>query len=398
MSNKPASASKRIGYCTNVHAGMTLDEVKTNLEKFAVPVRDELAGESGELGVGLWLSFLTTEELLSSDAIAEFRDWLAERRLTPYTFNGFPFGNFHQSVVKQAVYEPTWADPQRLEYTRRLANIQAGIFDDDRATISTLPLGWPHPENRTDEFKTACGKNLITLTEHLARIHESTGKQIVVCLEPEPGCVFDTAVGLVEYFENFLFASATPEIESRLRNYLGVCHDVCHSAVMFETQESALSTYVGAGIEVAKVQVSSAIEADFETLEDEQRRELLGKLRQFAEPRYLHQTSIKKISAEGQQQFEFYDDLPDAIRAAGEVPRGLWRVHFHVPIFEKQYGLIGSTQADILSFLATMQKLGLQPNLEVETYAWNVLPSELQDESLARCVTRELKWFQDASK
>ena len=63
MSNKPASASKRIGYCTNVHAGMTLDEVKTNLEKFAVPVRDELAGESGELGVGLWLSFLTTEEL-----------------------------------------------------------------------------------------------------------------------------------------------------------------------------------------------------------------------------------------------------------------------------------------------------------------------------------------------
>ena len=32
----------------------------------------------------------------------------------PFTFNGFPYGDFHQSVVKHRVYEPTWADAERL--------------------------------------------------------------------------------------------------------------------------------------------------------------------------------------------------------------------------------------------------------------------------------------------
>ena len=43
-------------------------------------------------------------------------------QLRPYTINGFPYDNFHQPVVKHRVYLPAWWDPQRLEYTRQLAD------------------------------------------------------------------------------------------------------------------------------------------------------------------------------------------------------------------------------------------------------------------------------------
>lgn len=408
MTNEPASpASGLVGYCTNVHAGMTLDEVKTNLEKYAIAVRQRVVSDDGQLGVGLWLSFQTTEELLTVPAKNDFRDWLAERHLAPYTVNGFPFGNFHQSVVKREVYQPTWADSQRLEYTCRLADIQSILFAGERSTISTLPLAWPFPQNRTREFKIACAHNLIKLTEYLVRIQDQAGKRIVVCIEPEPGCLFDTAVGLVDYFENFLFANCDAASEANVRKHIGVCHDICHSAVMFESQDSALSTYVNAGIDVAKVQVSSAIEADFRKLETNQRVELLERLQQFAEPRYLHQTSVKSfdereigdavdgsVDSEHLGKVEFFEDLPDAIRSAGSDPRGLWRVHFHVPIFQQRYGLIGSTQSDIGSFLDAIKRLNLNPDLEIETYAWNVLPASLQEETLDQSLTREIEWFQ----
>ena len=176
---------------------------------------------------------------------------------------------------------------------------------------------------------------------------------------------------------------------------------------MFESQDSALSTYVNAGIDVAKVQVSSAIEADFRKLETNQRVELLERLQQFAEPRYLHQTSVKSfdereigdavdgsVDSEHLGKVEFFEDLPDAIRSAGSDPRGLWRVHFHVPIFQQRYGLIGSTQSDIGSFLDAIKRLNLNPDLEIETYAWNVLPASLQEETLDQSLTREIEWFQ----
>ena len=410
MTNEPASpASGMVGYCTNVHAGMTLDEVKANLEKYATAVRERAVSDDGQLGVGLWLSFQTTQELLTAEAKIDFRDWLAERHLAPYTVNGFPFGNFHQSVVKREVYQPTWADSQRLEYTCRLADIQSVLFAGERSTISTLPLAWPFPQNRSREFKIACAQNLIKLTEHLVRIQDQTGKRIVVCIEPEPGCLFDTAAGLVDYFENFLFATPDAATEATVRKHIGVCHDICHSAVMFESQDSALSTYVNAGVEVAKVQVSSAIEADFRELETSQRIELLERLQQFAEPRYLHQTSVKSfgddemgdaVDGSGNSdrlgEVEFFEDLPYAIQMAGSDPQGLWRVHFHVPIFQQHYGLIGSTQSDISLFLNSMKRLELRPELEIETYAWNVLPASLQEETLDRSLAREIEWFQKA--
>ena len=87
------------GYCTNVHAGATLDETRANLQAHAVEVKKQFS-PARPMGVGLWLSAATAAELHGSAATQTFKDWLAERELVPYTLNGFPYGNFHQPVVK----------------------------------------------------------------------------------------------------------------------------------------------------------------------------------------------------------------------------------------------------------------------------------------------------------
>ena len=99
--------------------------------------------KSASLPVGLWLSNQAVSEL-RGDQLLRWRDWLAENKLLPYTFNGFPYSDFHQPVVKHDVYLPTWAEPDRLAYTIKLAHVLDAILPTDEVgTISTLPLGWP---------------------------------------------------------------------------------------------------------------------------------------------------------------------------------------------------------------------------------------------------------------
>ena len=108
----------KVGYCTNVHPGTSLDAVNQNLLTHAVQVREQLtasdADQSQPLPVGLWLSNQAAMELGETELL-RWRDWLAETHLLPYTFNGFPYSDFHQPVVKHRVYLPTWAEP--VSYT-----------------------------------------------------------------------------------------------------------------------------------------------------------------------------------------------------------------------------------------------------------------------------------------
>ena len=115
------------GYCTNVHAGATLAETRANLQRHALAVKKRYSPER-PMGVGLWLSAKAAEELLLNHGEGEFGEWLAEHGLVPYTMNGFPFGDFHQQVVKHRVYEPTWWQPERLHYTMQLAQIMDRDF------------------------------------------------------------------------------------------------------------------------------------------------------------------------------------------------------------------------------------------------------------------------------
>lgn len=386
-----------IGYCTNVHPGVTLDQIKQNLERESLAVK-RIVSPAQPMGIGLWLSSTATEELMNLDERSRFRDWLQQRELVPFTVNAFPAGDFHQKVVKHNVYQPTWADQPRLEYTRRVAAILADLLPaGSHGTISTLPLGWPAATNQSSDlpasetFLQACGENLTQAADAFSDLQESHDVQLRLCIEPEPGCILDTCDDVVQYFDRFIVRSNQSDDQlQRAKRHLGVCHDICHSAVMFEPQSLALDQYAESDITVGKVQVSSAIEVDFDSMDDSTAAKALAQLAAFAEPRYLHQTGIRKNGSTF-----FHEDLPIALAAIDvDGPTGKWRVHFHVPIHEPTFGLIDSTQPQILECVDWFNSSGQSGvHFEVETYAWNVLPEPLRPDRLADGIAREMQWF-----
>ena len=365
----------RIAYGTNALAGRTLAETESALATHVAAAREALGFE--RLAIGLWLPASVLAELPDRDATRRFRDRLAALGLETLTLNGFPYGDFHQEIVKLEVYEPSWARPERLAYTRRLAETLVDLVPDGTtdASISTLPIGW-RPKFTNEGCGSSVGlatAQLESLATELARIEERTGTRVHVDLEPEPGCVLDRAEHVVELFDRALRPTASLDP----RRYLGVCHDVCHSAVMFEEQADAIRLYREAGLAIGKVQVSSAVET---RLDDAAQRAALA---EFVERRYLHQTTVRNGEAP-----VAYDDLPAALASA---PRGLARTHFHVPIDLDAIGPLRTTQDAIAACLAALGER--PPVLEIETYAWSVLPAALRPARLADGIAREIRWL-----
>ena len=380
------NASWTTGYCTNVHAGTNLSQIRANLSEVACSVRERLSIPS--MGVGLWIPAEASEELLAGFAAQEFGNWLSDHCLLPFTINGFPYGNFHQPVVKHHVYQPAWWDDARLQYTVNLAKILHQILPDGlTGSISTLPLGWGMPRPSVATLA-AAAERLLQVAAELARLEEETGRRIVVAIEPEPGCVIDTTDDMIDFFDRYL-----PDENDR--RYLTVCHDICHAAVMCEPQEKVLRRYAAAGVSIGKVQVSSAIEVRWDQLDDDARNRAVMQLKEFAEDRYLHQTMV--VHRDGRQQL--VEDLPLLLDADCPGQGDLaWKIHFHVPIYLDRFGELHATQSAVhecLRALETVEGLDFSGHLEAETYAWGVLPEAISVDNLAEGIAREMRWLTD---
>lgn len=388
----------RIGYATNVHSGRTLDEALVEIDRVAPRVRERLI-EHGVLGadepleLGLWLSALAAHRLRHDDgAVERLADGFAKRGLTARSLNGFPYGHFHAERVKHSVYRPSWADAARLLYTQDLAEILASLAKlagHDEASISTVPIGW-RSEIQASANGAALGvsaAHLEQLVRFLAQLEQQSGVRVHVDLEPEPGCFLDTAQDAVNFFERTLRPRAG---DPDARRYLGICHDVCHAAVMWESQAEVLERYRSAGIRVGRVQLSSALEA--RTAEE---RAMLAR---FVEPRYLHQTTLR--GADG--RVHFFEDLPEARAALEHDHDGtshdsatdeiVARVHFHVPLACDRADGVGTTRSEVEALLRAWPIGEPWPALEVETYTWSVLPHSLQSPDLAEGIADEIRW------
>ncbi|MCE9592280.1 MAG: metabolite traffic protein EboE [Planctomycetes bacterium] len=382
----PLGVGVPLAYCTNVHAGATLEQTLANLEKHACAVRRIVCPDK-TMGVGLWLSAEAAQQVVTENRTTELRAWLAERDLTVRTMNGFPYGNFHEAVVKHAVYEPDWADPRRLEYTKHLITILAALLPaNGEGSISTLPIGWRPSFAMSMVRQRGAAEQLLDLVHFLARVELDTGRYIHIDLEPEPGCLLDTAADVIGFFERYLLKN--PD-EVSVRAYLRVCHDICHSAVMFEPQEEVIRAYTRAGLGVGKVQVSSAVRVAFDELPEAHRAQAMEQLRAFDEPRYLHQTCVR---GKPTSKPVFHEDLSAALAGVSGEVGGEWRVHFHVPLFLEQFGQLGTTQEQILPAVRAAIAAGTK-HFEVETYAWSVLPPELRTGELAEGIAREMTWL-----
>lgn len=383
-----------VGYCTNVHAGVDMAAIRENLLQFAVPARKSIG--RGPLGVGLWLPAEAARQLSSGEAAA-FGDFLQENQLHAFTINGFPYDNFHQPVVKHKVYQPTWYQPERLEHTKQLADVLAVLLPESETvgSISTLPIGWPNQQSSEAEKQASiaqAGANFRALANHLQELEAKTGRKIVVAIEPEPGCELDTTSDVIEFFQAEL-----PEASHR--KYITVCHDICHSAVMMESQTEVIQQLADAGIGIGKVQVSSAIVADWSLMAIGRRKEAIEQLSQFAEDRYLHQTGRQTENNE----FELAEDLPSLLASTQDQGDPVWGdqkwvVHFHVPIFLERFGHLTTSQTDVLDCLAALRSSSIEftGHLEVETYAWTVLPGAMRKRGLSEDIAGEINWLRKA--
>jgi sugar phosphate isomerase/epimerase len=384
----------QLTYCTNVHPGESLAEVRALVQQHVTAVK-RLVSPAAPFGVGLRLAAAASAELQRGDALPRFAAELAELGLYCFTLNGFPYGAFHGTRVKESVYLPDWLTPDRVRYTRELATVLAELLPSGLSgSISTVP-GCFKANASSPEAEHAMGLAMAEVVASLVELEREKGRHIALALEPEPECFLETTDEAVRFFEERLLGAevrahlaraaglAPLQAERALRRHLGVCLDTCHAAVEFEAPVDAYRKLVNAGIAVPKVQLSAGLRVPHAT------PAALRRLQDFAEGVYLHQTVVR--TGAGLTRFL---DLPQALAAELE-EEAEWRVHFHVPLFLRELGPFESTQAELVPLLDELAKSASCPHLEVETYTWDVLPKELRDVPLEQAIARELGFVLD---
>jgi sugar phosphate isomerase/epimerase len=391
-----------LSYCTNIHPGESWPEVRANLERYLVPVRERVA-PGRPFGVGLRLSAESAWALAAPDALEELRGFLDAHDLYVFTINGFPYGPFHGRPVKEQVYLPDWLDPERLAYTDQLADVLAALLPDGvEGTISTVPGAFaPRVHGEADQARMA--QALLDHVAHLVRVRAATGRRVALALEPEPCCFLETIAEAVAFFERYLFSAAAVARVSdaaglsrgaaatAIREHLGVCLDACHMAVEFEEPAQVLDALQSAGIRVPKVQVTAGLRVVMREGDDA----TLDALGAFADDVYLHQVVERRDDGTLARHL----DLPQAL-AAARAGKGWgtreWRVHFHVPVFRERYGAFEGTQRYVTELLRLVRERAVSEHFEVETYTWDVLPEEFRREGIVGGICREIEWAEAA--
>jgi len=383
-------------YCSNIHPGEKWDDHFKELRENLPFIKQQLSpGQS--FGLGLRIANEASVELSKPEKIAEFKNWLAAEDIYVFVINGFPYGGFHNTVVKDHVHTPDWTTKDRLDYTVRLFNILEQLLPDNmEGGVSTPPLSyrlWWKSDAEKQKATLDATNHILILLDELIRIKEQTGKKLHLDIEPEPDGILDNMVDFINWYRDVLlpaglsflqkkYGFSTQKSQETVLDHIQLCYDICHAAVGFEEPESILKSLQEIGIKVGRIQISSALKVDFCTNRELKRRAI----ETFNEPVYLHQV----VSRNSDYTKTHYADLPDALAHWNE-NQEQWRVHFHVPLFIASYGVLDSTQSDIVKTLAIQQKSPFTSFLEVETYTWSVLPDDMQ-KPIGESIVREMQW------
>jgi hypothetical protein len=375
-----------LAYCTNIHRGESWAETFDSLNRYTLAVRERVC-PGQPYAIGLRLSATAARELSSREQLVEFQRWLARNQCYVFTINGFPYGQFHGTRVKEQVYQPDWTSRERLEYTNLLFDLLALLVPGDcEGSVSTVPCGSKEFITAPEELK-LIRENLWHCVEHIARVSQQTGRRLHLGLEPEPLCVLETSVETIRFFDRM---RAEHRNDPRLAAHLGVNYDTCHLAVEFEEPQNALGALVQHGIRISKLHLSSALKV-------RPSAESRAALAAFADDVYLHQVVVRRHDG----RREIYRDLEDAFAcerpgASGEEINAEWRIHFHVPLHASPGGCFESTADHLLGALDFLKtNPSLCPHLEMETYTWEVLPSELRSLEVVEQLTSEYQWTLD---
>jgi sugar phosphate isomerase/epimerase len=306
-----------------------------------------------------------------------FRRWLRQHHCYVFTINGFPFGQFHGTKIKERVYLPDWTHPERLAYTNRLFDLIAQLVPEGVAgSVSTLPGSFKEFIG-TEEQRGRIREQLWHCIDHIEKVSMRHGRRLHLGVEPEPLGLFETSAETVRFFQEM---EADRPGDPRLRAFLGVNYDACHLAVEYEEPAEAVAALRKEGIRIGKIHLSSALRIT----PDEAGRDWL---RRFADDTYLHQVVAR--TSDGTLRRD--KDLDVALAQ----PPGddEWRIHFHVPLHATALAHGETTAPHLLGLLDLLaREPGLCEHLEMETYTWEVLPEELRAGSVVEQLVREYDW------
>ena len=370
-----------LGYCTNIHRGESWEQTWRGLRDHTLEVRSRVSGGK-PYGIGLRLSAQAAKELNTPCMIAEFQEWLEANNCYVFTINGFPYGAFHGTRVKEQVFRPDWSTQARLDYTCELFDILAKLLPKGMSgSVSTLPGSHKTFGIGADEVEMIF-ENLRKCRLHIEKVSEATGHDLHLGLEPEPLGLFETSGETLKFFG--LYLDSHPN-DMDFFKFIGLNYDTCHLAIEFEEAKEALDRISGAGIRISKLHFSNALRL-------KPTPENLERLRGYDEPVYFHQV----IARDGNLPLRRYADLPLALDAAKMSPKDLgeeWRVHFHIPLHARPSGGFEDTSDHVLG---TMDWLAANPtkcsHIEMETYTWEVLPENTRSERVEDQLVKEYEW------
>ena len=380
--------SLRLAYCMNLHPAETLDTVIEAMERVTLPLAQRLA-HGQPFGVGMYFPASLARDLANDPAeLARLAEFLSTSRLDPFTYNAFPAGGFGSAGLKERVFEPTWMEPERLDFTRNVAQIAAALaaaMKSDSAgrhiSISTH-TGMHSSKMRSAADERACAKNFVEAATLLANLEREGAPRMVLSLEAEPRANCNDTRELAPFLARIheLASAAQPD----LARHLGACLDACHAAVEFESPQGAVERATEQG-PLGKLQFSSALALQSPAKDSAGRAALFS----MNEPAYLHQVT-GRAAADSEAEFLRARDLPDLERAHDSADSQWsasleWRCHFHVPVDLEQPldapssgGLVTtrSLADEILDELtARPERWGTDElHVEIETYTWDLLP------------------------
>ena len=370
-----------LAYCTNVHRGETWAETFDALNTHTLRVKERVQ-PNGRYAIGLRLSDQASRELADPKAILDFQRWLEQHDCYVFTINGFPFGQFHGTRVKENVHRPDWTDPRRVDYTNRLFDLLVQLIPlGVEGSVSTSP-GSFKDFITSPEQERVLRDNYWRCVEHIADLSERANRQLHLGVEPEPFGWFENTTETLNFFEQM--REEHPG-DSRLERHLGVNYDACHFAIEFENPVQAVARFQKHGIRLSKIHLSSALRLRPDV-------EALKQLTAFDEEVYLHQVIVRSPNG----VLTKFPDLPPALKSStAQVPADgdEWRIHFHVPLHWQPNGELGNTADHVLDLLTMLQaQPHLCSHLEMETYTWAVMPELIHSPDVADQIVGEYDW------
>ena len=370
-----------LAYCTNVHRGNSWEETFHSLKTDVLAVRQQVCPEL-PYAIGLRLGAEAARRLKDPTELLAFQKWMEKENCYVFTINGFPYGQFHGTRVKEQVYRPDWSSQDRLDYTLTLFEILEHLLQPgEEGSVSTLPGSFKEFVEQ-DSVPEILFQNLIACSNAIEKLQQPKQLDLHLGLEPEPLGLFETTAESIQFFQSLQERTNNPEV---VLSNLGINYDCCHLAVEGENAAEGLDALTKERIRISKLHLSSALRAKPDL-------GILQKLEDFMEEVYLHQVIIH----EQDQVLTRIKDLDIALEKAKDpnFRKGdEWRIHFHVPLHASPGGGLEDTQEHVLDTLDWLtQNPDKCKHLEMETYTWEVLPTPLRSADVVDQVAKEYQW------